>query len=127
APFEQQGGSTGQLSSGGLRIDLEISDRTAPILATIRSAFPPLDSPIPGAPGIEDVLALTKARQLVAVGLGRGAVVLSARSAASTVAPPLNAAPVVSPVVTPSPGVAAAAPRAALATPSLAAAAPAAS
>lgn len=77
-PVELSDGDEGQLSSTGLRIDLEVSENTYPILGELFDALPPLDNPIPGAPSIEDVLAAARARHLVAVQLGRGVVSLSA-------------------------------------------------
>lgn len=90
-PVQQAGTSSGQLASSGLRIDLELSERTLPILATLGDSLPPLDSPIPGAPSIEDVLVAARARHLAAIQLGRGAVSLNApppREAVTPVSPP---------------------------------------
>jgi hypothetical protein len=126
-PFQQAAGGTGQLSSAGLRIDLEISDRTLPVLATLRAALPPLDSPVPGAPGIEDVLALTKATHLFAVGIGRGAVSISARAAVTPVlAAPTSSAGGSSVAAAPSATGSSRPPTGVAAVPSLGAAAPAA-
>ena len=98
-PVEQAGSSSGQLASTGLRIDLEVSDRTLPVLATLGDNLPPIDSLIPGAPSIEDVIVAARARHLVAIQLGRGAVSLNAPAPRPRVtAPPsIPTRPAVSP------------------------------
>ena len=88
APVQQEGDTAGRLASDGLRIELEVSDETYPILVTLRDLVPVIDSP-PGAPGLADVLALTEARHLSAIQVGRGAVTISARPPR----PPRPAAP----------------------------------
>lgn len=88
-PVEHSGETTGQLGSTGLRIDLEVSERTAPILGQIADALPPLDSPIPGAPSVEDVVAAARARHLVALDVGRAVVSLTTSPAFE--APPFEA------------------------------------
>lgn len=79
---ELAGGSTGQLASTGLRIDLagELTE-IVPGLGDILDALPPIESPIPGAPSPEDLLVAARARHLVSVELGRGVVSLTARAA----------------------------------------------
>ena len=81
-PVEQVGGASGQLASTGLRIDFELSERTVPAIGTLAEALPPIDSPIPGAPSVEDLVAAARATHLVAVELGRASVSLTARPAA---------------------------------------------
>lgn len=95
APVELSGGSAGQLGSDGLRIDFELSEETFPALAALIDALPPLDNPIPGAPSVEDLLAVARARHLVSIELGRGLVALEAR-------PPAPFGPVTS-IPTPDP------------------------
>jgi hypothetical protein len=82
-PVEITGGSTDELSSYGLRIGFELSPQTFPALAALIDALPPLENPVPGAPSAEDLLALAKARHLVAVEVGRGQVSLLARTSAA--------------------------------------------
>jgi hypothetical protein len=78
-PVQLQGASgPGQLSSSGLRVDVEISPRTFPAIAQLRQALPPIDSPVPGLPSIEDVLALASATHLASLDVGRGMVALDA-------------------------------------------------
>ncbi|MEX2293875.1 MAG: choice-of-anchor P family protein [Acidimicrobiales bacterium] len=78
-PVKQSGDQSGELASTGLRIDLEFSDKTFPLMKTLVDLIPPLDAPIPGAPGPEDVLAALRARHLVSLEVGRGLVTLTAR------------------------------------------------
>ena len=94
-PVQQAGATSGQLASSGLRIDLEVSDRTLPILGQLAASIPPLDPLVPGTPSVEDVLVAAQARHLVAIQLGRGAVSLNA--------PPLPQRPAVSPTGATSP------------------------
>jgi hypothetical protein len=83
-PVTQDGKTSGQLASAGLRIGLDLSPDTIPVLRMLIDAIPPIENPLPGAPSIEDVLAAAQARNLGAVELGRGVVTLSARSAGAT-------------------------------------------
>jgi hypothetical protein len=103
APIAQAGGTSGQLASTGLRIDLELSERTVPAITALTALVPPLESPIPGAPSVEDLVAAARARHLVTIELGRASVALTARPAivfgtpaAPAVTPrrPVRAAPV---------------------------------
>lgn len=82
-PVEVSDATAGQRGSDGLRIDMELSPRTLPQLAAVLKAVPPVDLPVKGAPTVGDVLALAKARHLVALELGRGLVSLAARPAVS--------------------------------------------
>src|SRR5690606_38226396 len=75
----------GQLSTTGLRLDLEVSEATAPQLHQLLGLLPPTEPLAPGAPGVDDVLQVLKARHLLAIELGRAQVALSA-----TVEPPFN-------------------------------------
>ena len=89
APVKLEGETgPGQLSSSGLRVDLEISQKTYPVIGQIVHALPPLDSPVPGLPSIEDVLALAQARHLASLDVGRGLVALDTRGAATFETPP---------------------------------------
>ena len=81
APVKVAGTDTGQLGSDGLRIDLELSQQTFPVLKTLLTLLAPLHNPIPGEPGPEDVVKVLQARHLVALELGRGVVTLQATSA----------------------------------------------
>ena len=82
-PVRTDGGSTDELATNGLRIGMELSPRTLPALAELIGSLPPLDNPVPGAPSVEDLLALAQARHLVAIELGRGSVSLLARTGAA--------------------------------------------
>jgi hypothetical protein len=81
-PTEAVGGTGGQLSASGLRVDFELSPRTFPIIATLTDLLPPLEAPVPGAPGIEDVIQVARSRHLVALAVGTAQVSLEARGAA---------------------------------------------
>lgn len=80
-PIEEKGGTSGQRSTTGLRIDLEFSERTYPQLASLLDALPVIESPIPDAPSPADAIELIKARNLVAIDLGRAQVSLTAKKA----------------------------------------------
>jgi hypothetical protein len=89
-PVKLEGTSgPGQLSSSGLRVDLEVSPRTFPAISQLVHALPPIDAPIPGLPGLEDVLALAQAQHLASIDVGRGLVALDTRGAGSDETPPL--------------------------------------
>jgi hypothetical protein len=114
-PVELSGGTSGQLAATGMRIDLELSEQTLPALATlaaIADSLPPLEAPIPGLPGIEDVLAAARARHLVAVDIGRAAVSLTARPSASrpSAATPTPSSPGAAPPVAQAPSLVGATP-----------------
>jgi hypothetical protein len=81
-PVVLGGEQPNELASYGLRIGLELSPQTLPALAALIDALPPIDSPIPGLPSIEDVLALAQARHLAAIEVGRGSVKLIGRTGA---------------------------------------------
>ena len=78
-PVKLPSGTAGQLATDGLRIDLEFSDHTLPVLGTLLSAVPKTGNPVPGAPGLDDILVAVRARNLVALELGRGIVSLTTR------------------------------------------------
>jgi hypothetical protein len=80
-PVEQQGGTSGQLASTGLRIELELSERTLPAIATLADLVPPVPELAPGAPTVEDVVAAARARHIVRLELARGVVTLSTGAA----------------------------------------------
>ena len=88
-PTKAAGGSSGQLSASGLRVDFELSRRTFPILSTLTGMLPPIDNPIPGAPGVEDLIAAANARHLVALSVGGAQVSLEARAAGVFDLPPI--------------------------------------
>jgi hypothetical protein len=117
-PIEQGGDTSGRLASAGLRIDLELSGSTIPGFSALVDSLPPLESPIPGAPSVEDLLVAAQANHLAAIELGRGVVSLTARPAATfepvpfpdapalattpvAAAPSLVGAPAASPVAAP--------------------------
>lgn len=77
-PVKAEGETTGELGVTGLRIDIEVSNETFPVISQLSDLLPPLENPIPGAPGIEDLLALAQARHLVALDVGRAQVALTA-------------------------------------------------
>lgn len=81
-PVRQEGESAGQLAAPGLRIELELSNRTFPLLTQLAEAVPSLGSPVPGAPSPDDVVELAKARHLTVIEVGGASVSLSARPAA---------------------------------------------
>jgi hypothetical protein len=87
-PVEEAAGTEGQLSSTGLRIDFELSNDTAPILAELTDALPPIEPLIPGAPSVEDVIAFARARHLTRLEVARGVVSLAATTAATFPTPP---------------------------------------
>src|SRR3546814_13748874 len=100
--MEQASDTAGQLASAGLRIDFELSDRTFPVLDDVLGLvdlLPPIPPLFPGAPGVDDVLAVARARHLVSLPVGRGSVEVSARPAAlrREVNPPAAPAPPVPP------------------------------
>ena len=86
-PFTAKSGAGGMREGAGLRIDLEFSANTLPVLNGLLDALPPLDSPIPGAPGIEDLIAVARARHTVAIHLAGAAVSVDARPSAVFAAP----------------------------------------
>ena len=67
----------GELTTTGLRIGFELSDRTFPALSTLLDQVPYVPGP-PGAPTLGDLIALAQARHLVSLEIGRGQVALSA-------------------------------------------------
>jgi hypothetical protein len=84
-PVQTAGGDTSQLGSDGLRIDLAFSSKSMPALTTLLGQLPPLQNPIPGAPGPEDVVKVLEAHHVVAFELGRGVVSLRATAAGPAV------------------------------------------
>lgn len=90
-PVQNGTEKAGLLQAGGLRIELELSDRTFPVLGQLLDAVPEVPALAPGAPGLGDVIALAGARHLVAIQVGRGVVSLSATAAKPfTLATPLS-------------------------------------
>jgi hypothetical protein len=98
-PVEQAAGTEGQLASTGLRVDFELSNDTAPILANLTDALPPIEPVIPGVPSPEDLIAFARARHLTRLEVARGVVSLAATTGATF---PLS--PPVAPVDTGSSG-----------------------
>jgi hypothetical protein len=80
-PVSLDGGSDGQLSSTGLRIDLALNRTTFPALTALLDSLPPLDSPVPGLPSIDDLLVVAQANHVASLELGRGVVSLAGSSA----------------------------------------------
>ena len=91
---EQDGETAGSIGTTGLRIDFELSERTAPIIGQIADALPPLESPIPGAPGLADAIVFLRATHLVALDVGRAEASLTTRPAfqAPALTPPAPSA-----------------------------------
>jgi hypothetical protein len=87
-PIEQDGQTAGTVGSTGLRIDLEVSERTAPMLGQLLDLLPPMDSPIPGAPGPADLAVFIRATHLSALEVGRAQVSLTTTE--GYVAPPFE-------------------------------------
>lgn len=86
-PAALTSGTDGRLASAGLRITFEVSDESVPGLSDVIGALPPLENPLPGVPGVEDILAVVQARHITTVEIGRGLVSLSATPAFSFVPP----------------------------------------
>ncbi|HEV3354753.1 MAG TPA: hypothetical protein VG076_17620 [Acidimicrobiales bacterium] len=80
-PVKVAGTDTGQLGSDGLRIDLEVSQKTTPGLKALVAQLAPLHNPTASAPGPEDVVKVLEADHLVALEVGRAVVSLQATSA----------------------------------------------
>ncbi len=78
-PVELGGGTSGQLAATGLRIDVNISERTFPALGELLALLPPIENPLPGVPSIEDLLQVVQANHVASVEVGRAVVALSAR------------------------------------------------
>jgi hypothetical protein len=78
-PVELAAGNEGQLSSAGLRVDLNLSSDNLPGLTDLINSLPPIENPIPGVPGIEDIFQVLKTHHVVALELGRAQVALAAR------------------------------------------------
>jgi hypothetical protein len=77
-PVQMGNNVAGQLTSDGLRIDFELSDRTFPALKQLLDLVPAVPS-APGAPSLADIITVAEARHLVAFEIGRGSVSLVAR------------------------------------------------
>lgn len=86
-PFTSKSGAGGFREGAGLRIDMELSAQNVAALDGLISALPPLEPPVPGAPGVEDLLAVARARHTVAIHLAGAAVSVDARPAATFAAP----------------------------------------
>ena len=78
---EQDGETAGSIGTTGLRIDFELSERTAPIIGQIADALPALENPIPGAPGLADAIVFLRATHLAALDVGRAEASLTTRPA----------------------------------------------
>jgi hypothetical protein len=81
-PVTSKTGATGQREASGLRIDLELSTHTVPLLQALVDSLPSIPNPAPGAPGVGDVLAIAQARQTSTILLAGAAVSVDARPAA---------------------------------------------
>lgn len=92
---EQDGETAGTIGTTGLRIDFELSERTAPIIGQIADALPPLENPIPGAPGLADALVVLQATHIAALDVGRAEASLTTRPAfqAPAFTPPASPTP----------------------------------
>ena len=118
-PVEQGGESSGSIGSTGVRIELELSERTAPALNQLLGSLPAPESPIPGAPGLADAIVLLRATHISALEIGRAQASLETTGA--FVPPPFDGP---SPSVTPSVGGPSASPAPALSPPVARSAAP---
>lgn len=87
SPIKQESPGAGQLISAGLRIDMEVSDATYPQLGDVLDQLPPRPTLVPGAPGVDDLLALARARHLLTVAVGQAEVSLGVRADSSTPVP----------------------------------------
>jgi hypothetical protein len=81
-PSQAAGGTAGYRAANGLRIDFEMSPQTFPVIAMLTDLVPPIENPAPGAPSVEDVIQLAKARHLFAISVAGASVSLEARAAA---------------------------------------------
>lgn len=80
-PVREQGDAAGQLSSSGVRIDFELSQRTVPALAAL-SELPSLPPLVPGAPSADDLIVAAQARHLARLEVARGLVSLASTGGA---------------------------------------------
>lgn len=80
APLDLAGGTSGQLTSAGLRIDIEISNRTFPALGQVLDLVPPMDALVPGLPSADDALAAARARHLSTIAVAGASVALKTSS-----------------------------------------------
>lgn len=87
-PAVLEGGSSGQVTAGGLVVSFDLSEQDLPLLGQLLDALPPLDAPIPGLPGPEDLIAIVRARHLGSIEVARASVSLTTRPA--IVVPPLE-------------------------------------
>lgn len=98
-PVERDGKTTGSVASTGLRIEFELSKRTAPALNELLGSVPAPESPIPGAPSLADAIVLLRATHVSALEVARAQASLTARPA--YVPPPFESS---GPSITPSVG-----------------------
>jgi hypothetical protein len=89
-PVRGGGTTVGQLASSGLRIDLELSNRTIPALSGLIDGLPAFPDLVPGVPSVADVLAAAQARHLARLEVAPAAVSLSASSLTAEVATPIS-------------------------------------
>lgn len=80
-------GAAGVREGAGLRIDFDFSTRTVPQLQALIEGLPSIPNPIPGAPGVADLLAIAQARQVASITLAGASVSVDARPAAEFDAP----------------------------------------
>lgn len=79
--LEQSADGVGRLAAAGLRIDLDLSNDKVPGLTQLLDALPPIENPLPGAPGIEDLLQIVRTNHVGSIELARAQVSLDATSA----------------------------------------------
>ena len=89
-PVDLAGGGSGQLVAAGLRIDVELSERTFPTLGQVLDLIPPMDALIPGLPSVEDILAAARARHLSTIAVGGASVSLRTTSTETSAEPPFT-------------------------------------
>lgn len=78
SPVKQDTETTGQLATTGLRIQLDLSEKTVPALGALAalSGLPPVEL-ASGAPTLADLVVAIRARHLTRIEVGRGMVSLS--------------------------------------------------
>ena len=76
-PVQTGNAAASQITSAGLRIDLELSRDTQPQLEQLIDMLPSLGLAIPGAISSDDIVALVQAKHLSYIALGQGSALLT--------------------------------------------------
>lgn len=79
-PVRQAAGTAGQLSLAGLHVELELSQETVPALAHLLRLVPSVGGVAPGAPSVDDVVQVARARHVTTIDVGGAAVTLSVQA-----------------------------------------------